>query len=133
MRPTSRQEVASTVPSASKVPVGYQRPLHMELFLMNADGANQRQITSNGAANFCPYFTPDGKHILFASNVNAKGFDFDLWLVGKDGQNLERVTAAPGFDGFPVFSPDGKYVVWSSSRAKPEGHEMNLFIAKWAE
>jgi len=109
------------------------RPLHMELFLMNADGTNQRQITSNGAANFCPYFTPDGKRILFASNVNAKGFDFDLWLVGKDGQNLERVTTAPGFDGFPVFSPDGKYVVWASSRAKPDSHEMNLFIAKWVE
>ncbi|HKS25444.1 MAG TPA: M28 family peptidase [Thermoanaerobaculia bacterium] len=109
------------------------RPLHMELFLMNADGTNQRQVTSNGAANFCPYFVPDGKRILFASNVNAKGFDFDLWLVGKDGQNLERVTTAPGFDGFCVFSPDGKYLVWASSRAKPDSHEMNLFIAKWVE
>jgi aminopeptidase YwaD len=109
------------------------RPLHMELFIMNADGTKQRQITSNGAANFCPYFTPDGKKILFASNVNAAGFQFDLWLTGKDGQGLERVTTAPGFDGFPVFSPDGKYVVWSSSRAKPDSHEMNLFIAKWAE
>ena len=109
------------------------RPLHMELFLMNADGTNQRQITSNGAANFCPYFAPDGKRILFASNVNAKGFDFDLWLVGKDGQNLERVTTAPGFDGFCVFSPDGKYIVWASSRAKPDSHEMNLFIAKWVD
>jgi len=109
------------------------RPLHMELFLMNADGTNQRQITSNGAANFCPYFTPDGKRILFASNVNAKGFDFDLWLVGKDGQGLERVTTASGFDGFPIFSPDGKYVIWSSSRAKPDSHEMNLFIAEWKD
>jgi Tol biopolymer transport system component len=112
---------------------GLVRPLHMELFLMNADGTSQRQVTSNGAANFCPYFTPDGKRILFASNVNSSGFQFDLWLIGKDGQGLERVTTAPGFDGFQTFSPDGKYVVWSSSRAKPEGHEMNLFIAKWVE
>jgi Tol biopolymer transport system component len=109
------------------------RPLHMELFLMNADGTNQRQVTSNGAANFCPYFMPDGKRILFASNVNSSGFQFDLWLIGKDGQGLERVTTAPGFDGFQTFSPDGKYLVWSSSRAKPDSHEMNLFIAKWVE
>jgi Tol biopolymer transport system component len=107
------------------------RPLHMELWLMNADGSNQRQITSNGAANFCPYFMPDGKHILFASNVSQAGFQFDLWTVDKEGKNLERVTTAPGFDGFPVFSPDGKYVIWSSSRMKPEAHEMNLFIARW--
>jgi Tol biopolymer transport system component len=109
------------------------KPLHMELFVMNADGTNQRQITSNGAANFCPYFMNDGKRIIFASNVNAKGFDFDLWTVGKDGQGLERITTAPGFDGFCVFSPDGQYLIWASSRAQPEGHEMNLFIAKWVE
>jgi len=109
------------------------KPLHMELFVMNADGTNQRQITSNGAANFCPYFMNDGKRIIFASNVNAKGFDFDLWTVGKDGQGLERITTAPGFDGFCVFSPDGQYLIWASSRAQPEGHEMNLFIAKWVD
>jgi Tol biopolymer transport system component len=107
------------------------RPLQMELFLMNADGSNQRQITSNGAANFCPYFTPDGKRLIFASNVNSSGFQFDLWLADKDGKNLERVTTAPGFDGFPVFSPDGKYLIWASGRMKPEEHEMNLFVARW--
>jgi aminopeptidase YwaD len=112
---------------------GLVKPLHMELFLMNADGSNQRQVTHNGAANFCPYFMNDGKRLIFASNVNAEGFQFDLWTIGKDGQGLERITTAPGFDGFPVFSPDGQYLVWGSSRAKPEGHEMNLFIAKWVE
>jgi Tol biopolymer transport system component len=109
------------------------RPLHMELFVMNADGTNQRQITSNGAANFCPWFAPDGKRIIFASNVNSQGFQFDLWMIGKDGKGLERVTTAPGFDGFPIFSPDGKYLIWSSSRAKPDSHELNLFIARWVE
>ncbi len=109
------------------------KPLLMELFVMNADGTNQRQITSNGAANFCPYFTPDGKRIIFASNVKSEGFDFDLWMINKDGSNLERITNSPGFDGFPVFSPDGTFVVWSSSRAKPESHEMNLFIARWVD
>lgn len=109
------------------------KPLLMELFVMNADGTNQRQITSNGAANFCPYFTPDGKRIIFASNVKSEGFDFDLWMVNKDGSGLERITNSPGFDGFPVFSPDGTFVVWSSSRDKIGSHEMNLFIARWVE
>jgi Tol biopolymer transport system component/membrane-associated protease RseP (regulator of RpoE activity) len=109
------------------------KPLLMELFLMNADGTNQRQITHNGAANFCPYFMNDGKRIIFASNVNAHGFDFDLWTIQKDGQGLERITTAPGFDGFCVFSPDGQYLIWASSRAKPDSYEMNLFIAKWVE
>ena len=112
---------------------GLVKPLHMELFLMNADGTNQRQITHNGAANFCPYFMNDGKRLIFASNVNNTGFNFDLWTIGKDGQGLERITTAPGFDGFCVFSPDGQYLVWASGRAKPDSHEMNLFIARWVE
>ena len=36
---------------------------------MNADGTGLKQVTSNGAANFCPFFTPDGKRLIFASNV----------------------------------------------------------------
>jgi Tol biopolymer transport system component len=112
---------------------GLVKPLHMELFLMNADGTNERQVTRNGAANFCPYFLNDGKRLIFASNVNNTGFNFDLWTIGKDGQGLERITTAPGFDGFCVFSPDGQYLIWASGRAKPDSHEMNLFIAKWAE
>ena len=110
---------------------GLVKPLHMELFLMNADGSNQRQITKNGAANFCPYFTRDNKRIIFASNVNQQGFQFDIWTIGKDGQNLERITTAPGFDGFPVFSPDGEFLVWSSSRAKADGYDLDLYIARW--
>jgi Tol biopolymer transport system component len=112
---------------------GLVKPLHMELFLMNADGTNERQVTHNGAANFCPYFMNDGKRLIFASNVNNTGFNFDLWTIGKDGQGLERITTAPGFDGFCVFSPDGQYLIWASGRAKPESHEMNLFIAKWED
>jgi TolB protein len=106
----------------------------MELFVMNADESNQRQITNNGKANFCPYFTPDGKKIIFASNLgDAKGREFDLWMIDRNGGEPERVTFASGFDGFPMFSPDGKYLVFASNRAEAGGFETNLFIAKWAE
>jgi hypothetical protein len=89
------------------------------------DATNDRGLSELDASADGP--TPP--HVV---SQRAKGFDFDLWLVGKDGQNLERVTTAPGFDGFCVFSPY-KYLVWASSRAKPDSHEMNLFIAKWAD
>ena len=110
------------------------RPTVMELWVMNADATNQRQITHNGAANFCPYFTPDGKKIIYSSNAgDPKGREFDLYLISKDGGDPERVTTAQGFDGFPMFSPDGQYIVWASNRADPASHETNLFIAKWVE
>ena len=39
---------------------------------MNADGSQKRQITDNGAANFGPFFHPDNKRIIFASNMGIR-------------------------------------------------------------
>jgi Tol biopolymer transport system component len=109
------------------------RPSQMELFVMKADGTGARQVTRNGAANFCPYFHPDARRIIYSSNAGASPREFDLWLTAVDGSGLERVSAAPGFDGFPVFSPDGTLLVWASNRADPTGGQTNLFIARWVE
>ena len=114
---------------------GFIRPSKMELWVAKADGTGAKQITSNGAANFGPYFMPDGKRIIFSSNVlDPRGREFDIFIVNKDGSGeLERVTTAPAFDGFPMFSPDGKWLVWGSNRSNPEGRDTNLFIARWVE
>jgi tricorn protease-like protein len=109
------------------------RPNRMEIFVMNADGTNQRQITNLGGANFAPFFTPDGKRIIFSTNhKNPRSRNFDLFLVNLDGTGLEQVTSDGEFDGFPMFSPDGKKLVWGSNRgAAPGSQSTNLFIADW--
>ena len=108
------------------------RPTWLELFVMDADGKNQRQVTKIKSASFCPFFFPDGKRIIFSSNHQAaKPFQFELWAVDTDGGNLERVTFQNGFEGFPMFSPDGKKLVWGSNRASTGRHQTNLFVADW--
>ena len=107
------------------------RPNRMEIWVMNADGSNQHQITNLGGANFAPYFTPDGRKIIFSSNYkNPKSRDFELYLINDDGTGLEQVTHHVEFDGFPMFSPDGTKLVWASGRSSKEG-ELNLFVADW--
>ncbi len=107
------------------------RPNRMEIWVMNADGSDQHQITNLGGANFAPYFTPDGRRIIFSSNYkNPKSRDFELYLVNPDGSGLEQVTHHVEFDGFPMFSPDGTKLVWASGRSSREG-ELNLFLADW--
>ena len=109
------------------------RPNRMEIWVMNADGSNQHQITNLGGANFAPYFTPDDKHIIFSSNYkNPHSRNFELYLIDDAGGHLEAVTNHPEFDGFPMFSPDGTKLVWASGRSSKEG-ELNLFIADWRQ
>jgi Tol biopolymer transport system component len=113
---------------------GLVRPTQLEIMVADADGSNARALTKNGAANFAPYFHPDGKRVLFASNVeNPRGRNFDLYLVNDDGTGLERVTFNPTFDGFPMFSPDGKKLVFASNRNEKKPGETNLFVADWVE
>jgi TolB protein len=109
------------------------RPNKMDLWLMEADGTNQRQITRLGAASFGPSWTADGTRIIFSSNhhTDPKLGNFDLFLIKPDGTALEQVTTAPTFDGFPMFSRDGKKVVWASNRHDANPHETNIFIADW--
>jgi TolB protein len=113
---------------------GLWRPTELELFLMNRDGSNLRQITTLGGANFAPSWHPDGKRLVFASNkADPKGRDFDIYLINLDGTGLERVTYNETFDGFPMFSPDGKHLVFASNRNATIEGETNVFIADWVE
>jgi len=110
------------------------RPTTLEIWVMNADGSNKRQVTNNGKANFAPYFFPDGKRILFASNMDdPKGRNFDIYKINVDGTGLERITDNETFDGFPMFSPDGKKLVFASNRNAKGRGETNVFIADWID
>ena len=107
-------------------------PMKMDLYVMRADGSDNRQITRLGGASFAPFFYPDGKRIIFASNHEQPGSSqFELYAVNRDGSQLERITFSGGFNSFPMFSPEGKKLVFTSSRNARQRREINIFIADW--
>lgn len=113
-------------------------PVTLDLWIMDIDGGNQRQITQLGSASFCPYVHPSGEWTIFTTNYadsNAHGMpNFDLFRVRPDGSDLERLTFSPTFDGFPMWSYDGKYLVWCGNRGERRARgETNVFIAEWVE
>lgn len=113
---------------------GYVRPTALEIFVMDEDGKNMKQITNLGKASFAPFFHPSGKKIIFSSNYNGDNpRDFNLFMINIDGTGLERITFNPSFDGFPMFSPDGKYFVFGSNRFNKKDTDTNIFIAEWVD
>jgi len=108
------------------------KPSHMNLWVMKADGTEKRQVTSKPGASFAPYFTPDGKEIIYSSNWETpRGRNFDLYLVPVAGGEPVPVTRDAEFDGFPMFNPDGKWLVFASNRGRKVRGETNLFLAEW--
>lgn len=94
---------------------------------------NYRNLLA-GAANFGPYWHPDGQRIIFASNMhNPKGRNFDLFVIDVKTRKVQRITMYEGFDGFPMFSHDGKKLVFSSNRLGKQKGETNTFIADWVD
>lgn len=110
------------------------RPSKLEIWIMDADGSNKRQVTKLGCASFAPFIHPDGKRIIFSTNYgDPRGREFDLWMINVDGTGLKRITHTPDFDGFPMFSKDGKRLVWASNRNGKVQGETNIFVADWKD
>src|SRR5438477_10488209 len=72
------------------------RPVRMDIWVMDADGSHQRQVTNLGGASFAPYFHPDGNRIVCASNnKNPRSSNLDLHLVNSDGSGLQPLPTNP--------------------------------------
>jgi TolB protein len=110
------------------------RPGKLDIWIMNADGTGQQQVTRLAGASFAPFLHPNGEQIIFSSNFHdPRGREFDLFVVNTDGTGLRQVTFTPEFDGFPMFSKNGKKLLWASNRHGSVEGETNIFVADWVE
>jgi Tol biopolymer transport system component len=129
--PTEDAEVAKYKELLAR---GLVQPTKMNVWIMNADGSDNHQVTKLAGASFGPMLRAAGEKIVFSSNwEQPKSGEFDLYLVNEDGTGLEPVTRAAGFDGFPMFSPDGTKLMWCSARGGKNPHELNVFVADWVK
>ena len=84
-----------------------------EIYVMNADGSNQINITNNSAYDSVPCFSPDGTKIAF---VSLRDGNAEIYIMNADGSNQTRLTNNPAWDSVPCFSPDGTKIAFESDR-----------------
>ncbi|MCA1850456.1 MAG: LpqB family beta-propeller domain-containing protein, partial [Acidobacteria bacterium] len=87
-----------------------------DIWSMDEDGKNQKQLTANARFNNYPWATSDGRYILFSST--RQGATARIWRMDSDGGNLKQLTEGPG-DSLPRSSPDGRWIVFHSVRTGP--------------
>jgi Tol biopolymer transport system component len=86
-----------------------------DIWIVNADGANRRQLTSNARINQCPAASPDGRYIVFLSDRTGAPH---LWRMNMDGSDQRQLTNGPRGEQNPKFSPDGRWIIYSTSSGK---------------
>jgi tol-pal system beta propeller repeat protein TolB len=110
-------------PDGSRIAFGSQvSGDHWELWVMDADGTNQRQLATNIVAKGHRQWSPDGRSIVFAASVNG---DREVFTVEVGSGRVTRLTNVSGEDGDPAWSPDGSLIAFSSTRdGNPEIYVM---------
>lgn len=91
-------------PDGKRIVFVSDRTKNNDIWMMNADGGNQQQLTFDPHADDNPAFSPEGRHIVFASNRTG---NFDIWVMDTGGGNLRQITFDPADETQPCWSVGG--------------------------
>lgn len=111
-------------PDCGKIAFTSDRDGNMEIYVMDADGSNQTNLTRNRRKDSDPSWSPDGEKIAFVSDRDGeKG----ICVMNADGTNQINLTGGTHYDWKPAWSPDGKRIAFASDRDLSE-FNFDIFV-----
>jgi TolB protein len=81
-----------------------------QIWLINADGTDRRQLTDFDATAFYPSLSPDGMTVYFSSKRSG---GFEVYSIDTNGNNLQRLTRDIGSLYAPELSPNGEWIIFT--------------------
>jgi hypothetical protein len=99
--------------AGNKIAFSSNRDGYYEIYMMNADGSDQKRITTNEWNDFMGNWSPDGTRLVMSSDVEGNR---EIFTINVDGTDLKRLTTNTTNDYSPMWSPDGSKIVFISER-----------------
>jgi Tol biopolymer transport system component len=112
-------------PDAQRIAFYSERDGNAEIYVMNADGSNERRLTNTTADEGYPSWSPDGTTITFDTDRDG---NFEIYAMGADGTNPRRLTNDPATDVSASWSPDGTRIAFMSNRDGMRPGEFDVYI-----
>lgn len=95
-----------------------------QIFTVNADGREEKQLTFDSEGNTQPRWSPDSEKILFRSNRDGNA---ELYVMKRDGSNQTRITQSDSLDRYAEWSPKGDRIAFASKR---DGEDLEIYTMK---
>ena len=96
-----------------------------EIYIMNADGSDQKRLTNHPGYDGGPFFSHDGKRIIWR-RFNEKGTLADVYTMKIDGTDVKRLTEFNAMSWAPYFHPSGRYAIFASNKLGFDNFELYL-------
>jgi Tol biopolymer transport system component len=101
-----------------------------DIFVMGSDGSSPINLTHDTPADSNPSFSPDGKHIIFATPDPGPGGDADIFTMNPDGSNRVNLTAGSSLtESAPVYFPDGQRIAFTRDVDPTAGTNFDVFVS----
>jgi Tol biopolymer transport system component len=119
-------------PDGRKLAFVSRRDGNSEIYVMNADGSGQENLTHHPASDSHPSWSRDGRKLAFVSRRDGNS---EIYVMSADGSGLRNVTRTPSDDLDPAWSPDGRGIAFvqkclpspSDTRCAPS-YETYLYV-----
>ena len=101
----------------------------MDLFVMDADGSNVKQLTNSPGYDGGPFFSPDNSEVVWR-RFNPDGNSAEIWTMDIDGGNQRQLTSDAMVAWGPYYHPSGDYIIYSSNVLGHANFELFLIDAE---